>query len=797
MPKMDIQDPTLEEELLVPEGEEEEVSASRKYEMERELEEEVRRKRHALDTLGATLEAKFTKYKSKRSCKEQEWVSVLLQYNSNHLVTTQEKGKLPQGRNTKKDPPANITRSRADLAVSRMRDIQFPLGGDYNFKIGALIDPELEEQVSNQAPMAPEQSQMPPQPMGPPGQQPGMVPAMPGQPPQQQAPTQGDQANELIREEHEKSFRMETLVRNQLAVANYGKKARNAMRDWAILGTGILKGPVITTKKQKFYEHYEDSEGGIQSELKSEPEDMPDVYCVDPRFFYPDYTALEPEEMEDCFEVHPYTRKDLIKLSEDSSFMKNQIREVLRNEPDGNTLDAGVGGLFGSDSNIDFSTRYLVKEYHGPIPKDILVSLGQIEEWEEEDELIQYYGEAWVCQNQIIRISLSPLDGDDSLPYQIAIWAKDDGSLFGHGMPYLMADQQKVVNATWKMLLDNAGLSAGPQIVLNKEAVEPANDKWELEPMKIWYMTEYGTDVRSAFQFVDVPNNQQSLMNVIESAMQFADIESQTPMIQAHTEPQANVPAMNMGMVMAEANVHQRELSQHWDDYMTIPLISRWVHYNMQYSDDPGIKGNFEVKVGGATERIDNQILAQDIERILSTAASNPAYQLQIREDEAFRRWVAATRAGPELLRSKAEVERAIAEQEQAAANAPPDPETIRAQAVAAREEARQAELQSKQQMEQAKMQFEQQKVQAEMQMQQMQLQMERAKLLMQAREKELELQIALVQASEKREVDLAKIQAQVNDSERSREFQREMEELKLDKFQMELDVKRETGTGI
>ena len=53
-------------------------------------------------------------------------------------------------------------------------------------------------------------------------------------------------------------------------------------------------------------------------------------------------------------------------------------------------------------------------------------------------------------------------------------WEDDKGSVFGHGIPYLMRHAQRVVNSSWLMLLDNAGLTAGPQIVLNREMIRPA-----------------------------------------------------------------------------------------------------------------------------------------------------------------------------------------------------------------------------------------------------------------------------------------------------------------------------------
>jgi len=745
----------------------------------------------ALEVLGQQLEAKFGKYLSKRTEKEQEWAKALLQYNG-VSESLKEKGKMAEPLSARRIPKPNITRSPTNLAVSRMRDIQFPLGGDYNFTIEALIDPELEE-IAADAAIAQQQPQVPiedPNAPLPPDQAIQLQ-----QPPQEQ--NQVATIESEINEEREKALRMQTLIRNQLSISRYGKKARQAMRDWAILGTGILKGPEEEVKNSKMYNHYEDSDGGLQSDLVIERITMPEVYCVDPRLFYPDPGALMPEDIEDCFEVHPMGKRDLIRLANNPQYLTSNIKVAIMMEPDGNRLQSTSGLFTSRNGDADFSNKYLVKEYHGALPKDVLHMMGYISREEKDDQLKEYFGKVFVVRGVVIRVSMALLDGDDTIPYHLAVWEQDDASVFGTGMPYMRADQQRVVESTYAMLLDNAGLSAGPQIVVNRDAIEPANGKWEIESMKIWYMTEYATDVNGAFQFVNIPNNQASLMNIIDSAMQFADIESQSPMIQAHTEPQANVPAMNMGMVLTEANVHQRELSQHWDDNMTIPLINRWVHYNMQYSDDPGIKGNFKVSVGGATERIDNQILAQDIERILAMASQKPEYMVQINEAEAFRRWVAATRAGPMLLRSSREVDKKMQEQQEAQASAAPDPQMVQAQAVMMREESRQQEMQAKLQIEQQNAQVKLQLSTAELELRKMELQLKVAELQARQLEKQMELQTAMLTFQRKEDLDLRKMDFDFNIEESRQDLARELKSIDVDKFNTELAVKLTEGSGI
>jgi hypothetical protein len=300
----------------------------------------------------------------------------------------------------------------------------------------------------------------------------------------------------------------------------------------------------------------------------------------------------------------------------------------------------------------------VVKEYHGPLSKETLLALGKITEDEEQDTLVTHEGEVWFCQGQMIRMSLSHIEGDDELPYAATVWEPDESSFFGHGVPYLMRDAQHVVNSSWLMLLDNAGLTSGPQIVLNKEMIEPANpsEGWEIAPMKVWFLTEYGADVREAMQFVDIPARLEDLSSITQMAMQFADIESSTPLMDQGEMPSGNNTTSGIAMVMSASNIVQKRASRGWDDNVNIKIANRIYHFLMQYDPDDDIKGDFEVKVGGATDHIDSQLKSQDIERVLSLAQSNEEFMLNVDDNAAFRQWVATTRAG-DILRSPEEAE--------------------------------------------------------------------------------------------------------------------------------------------
>jgi hypothetical protein len=323
--------------------------------------------------------------------------------------------------------------------------------------------------------------------------------------------------------------------------------------------------------------------------------------------------------------------------------------------------------------------RYSVMEYHGPLDKDVAFELELISEEDKEDPLVIVQGEVWFVNDRLIRMSVAPLEGDEDIPYLFCTWEDDINHIYGHGIPYLMRHAQRVIASSWIMLLDNAGLTAGPQVVLNKEMIKPANpaEGWSIKPMKVWFMTEYGSNVNEAMQFVNVPTQQESIAAIIEMAMQFADIESSIPAILGGEMPTANNTTFGgMAVVMSNSHILQQRHSERWDDNITVPAVERFYHYEMQYGENPAVKGDYEVKTGGATERIDKQIKSQDLERIMGMAGQTPEFMEQLDIGEAFREWVATTRITG-ILKSRDAIE---AERAEAAQNPQPDPALIEAQ---------------------------------------------------------------------------------------------------------------------
>ena len=719
-----------------------------------DLESEQNKAHMALAELGGILERRFREFANRRHLKELEWINAILQHSGRPYSYSSTKKEFIFGdKDFESKPVVNITRQKVNLAVARMRDIQFPLGGDHNFRI--LPHHEVETEL-----------------------------AVASEDPQQQAMAQNIKATQ-----YESARKMEETIVNQLVRSQYGNKARESMRDWVLLGTGIMKGPIVDVDRRKLYEMVQTSDGGFVADLQFLLDEFPNTYRVDPKYFFPDPDTLIPDDLCEAIEVHPLTRSKMIELKHNPAFIRRKLEESVESEPEGISGIGNLNELAFLTTDADLKNRYMVKEYHGPIPKKFLLDLGIIDEEEYDDALIEHYGEVWFVKGVVIRISLSPIEGYNRIPYHLVPWETDDGSIFGHGMAWMMRDAQRVAKSGWQMLLDNAGLSSGPQMVIHREMIQPADGSWEIAPHKLWFLTEYGQNVQDAFQFFNVPNNQQQIASVVEMAMNFGDLESESPMIMQNVVPQANNTASGQAMMLTIGNVTQRDKSQMWDDYVTRPLIEGYYHWNMQYNDDPDIKGNFEIELAGATEAIDAQMKAQEVERILALAMQNPEYMLHIDANEAFREIVAASRVGKRIIRSQEEADAELQRIQEEQANQGPDPDQMRAEAVLIREQTRQQEAQLESQFKQAELELKQRMAQMNYEQAMAESQ---AKMIAAQTDREMQL----IKLAIEQEMSMEKLMQEYDLKTTDQLTKLAIEESKMQQHQDEIEIRRRQGTA-
>lgn len=667
---------------------------------EMESEEEAEKERaEALDGLAASIEAKFYQRAVRRRNKELEWRKCMELYLGNLSVDSFTTSDTPfteaSKANTK--PYYNVVASKCDIAIAQSIDLQFA-GGEKNWSLQADV-------------------------------------------------TEKDPRN------LEGSRKMEREIQAQLERCGYGRKSRRAIEDRVIIGSGILKGPVNTGK---LYDAWVPIEGTDLWAPAAAVDNSPSIERVNPWFFYPDDTVNEFCQVTDALEVHPMSAFELARLRQHPGFIPDALAEVLKTRPEQylNRSFSDYTQITESNPYL-FNDKYLVIEYHGPILADDLDKLS-IERPAYESLNGEYYGEVWVCNGKVIRIELENIEASFEIPYALSTWKKDPASVFGFGSPLLMKDAQRVVREIWRMILDNASISSGPQVALHRTYVEPANGSWQLHPGKSWNLLDSSIDVQKAIQFFDVPNVTGQLLPILDRARAFAEEESMTPMIAGGLQGSDLSESASGQLLMKEASTTILDfLAEDWDDNITEKVIRRMYAWNMQYNPRADIKGNYRVDVRTATEYKNKQMYIRDLERLQMIIKQDPEASMVINKEVLFRAQLQAMHLPYEgIVRSDEEIEQL---RQQAAQQ--PNPQAMEMQVKMKELEIKERELGLKEQQ-----------LQFELQQQQMREIMDYEERMSANRAREREAEAAMVRTQNEKDIQYLQLaQKMESDAERLR----------------------------
>jgi len=409
-----------------------------------------------------------------------------------------------------------------------------------------------------------------------------------------------------VDEAKKRSEAMRSEMRDQLIECDYASHCRMVIRDCVRLGTGILKGPLSGgTQRGKWLK----MEGAYTYKREEDP--APLYRWVDPWSYFPDMSAMRPEDREFEFERHLWSGKDLRGLVREANFNATAVRAILEERTSrGHAVTdtsmsylASLRSITGAADAI--KDRFVGWEYHGPLGcreiATVLRALGQdgaAAQYEiDEDPLKEIRVIVWFCEGRILKMAPAyPLDSGESL-YSMFTFEPSEGSIFGYGIPNIMGDSQRSMNGAWRMALDNAGLSVGPQIFIDRDAVEPANRSWDLTPRKIWYKKKGATlGAGPVLEVQNIPNNVEEIMNIVRTARQFIDDETALP-VQAEGEltDNPNITATATNFMSMASNITFRRVVKNFDDGLTVPSIRRLYDWNMQHNSRDDIKGDMKI----------------------------------------------------------------------------------------------------------------------------------------------------------------------------------------------------------
>jgi hypothetical protein len=533
--------------------------------------------------LAVTVARRIREAKDARSASgiEDIWEEDADQYDGVDSLAPATKGATETG--PRKDGRSrvflNITKPKTDIAVARVQEMLVPTD-DKPWEICPTPIPELSEAAAGGADQ--------------------MLTLADGT----QAPAK-DVAKATLEIASQKAEKMADWVEDQFVEGSVYAELRKVIRDAGRLGTGILKGPYPVMRTER---RWQISDGAAMLAITEKA--SPTSSCIDPRDFFPDPSCGENIHDGSYVVERDYmTSRQLRKLARVEGYDAAAIAEAIKQGPQQRARDRDryrdQPGETVNDSEV-----YEVFYYYGDVEPEVLIAMGVDQtSLREEDLYLQAVPSIVTMVNdRPIKAVVNPLDSGE-FPYDVFPWEAKENQPWGTGIPRKMAVAQRMLNAATRALLENAGLSAGPQIAITRGALIPANNKYEITGRKLWFFepTDLVTDIAKAMRVWSIPSAQQELSNIITFALQMADELTNLPMLMQGQQGTAPELLGGMKMLMANASAPLRVVAKAFDDCLITPHLRRYYDWGMQ-SGPEDAKGDLQIKARGSSALVQREI---------------------------------------------------------------------------------------------------------------------------------------------------------------------------------------------
>lgn len=441
-----------------------------------------------------------------------------------------------------------------------------------------------------------------------------------------------------------------TWIEDKFQEGSVYTELRQVVRDAGRIGTGVIKGPVPILRRNQRWDRTRGLDGQLAVTLQIDETTSPTSVCIRAQDCFPDAGCGDDIHKGEMFAEREYLTgralRDLAKLpgydakciiealkegprpylkSRDSrwrqtpgdtsndaklfevfhyyGFATPEQLSALMERGNGRMGDLGAGmeGTTGPDQANDPTADGESNDDGGYSKSPLNKTLTR----EEYLYLAQVPVVVTMLHNKPIKAELNPLE-TGRFPYDFFPWEPIKGQPWGRGIPRKMAVAQRILNAAVRGLLENAGLSAGPQIVTTKGAIEPWDGNWEIRGRKGWNFIADGDfpidDVNKAFAVIEVPSVQAEMSAIIQFALDLADILTNLPMLMQGDQQAGTSPETLGGLKLLFNNAMSplRVCAKLFDDRLISPHLKKYHDWCMQDPDAPP-----EAKAG------DNQIVAK------------------------------------------------------------------------------------------------------------------------------------------------------------------------------------------
>ncbi len=409
----------------------------------------------------------------------------------------------------------------------------------------------------------------------------------------------------------------EKQIHDQLLDTNATTIIRKAIFEAAMLGTGVVKGPLNMYKRIHRWGRNEQGEREYQPYEKVAPR-LEHVPLWD---FHPDPSATTMEDCEYAIQRHRMNRQQLRGLLLMPHFRAEAINEVLEHGP--NYEDKYYEDTIRDDeTQANYQeNRYEVLEYWGVIDSKFAEEIG-MQEVGETDNYSQLQINAWVCNGQVLRCVLNPLT-PVRIPFFTIPYETNPYQLWGVGIAENMEDAQLLMNGHVRMAIDNLALAGNLVFDVDEASLVPGQNM-DIFPGKIFRRQSGVTG--TAINGLKFPNTAGENLQMYQISRQLADEETGMPSVMHGQTGVSGTgrTAAGLSMLMGGANLSMKTVIKNIDDYLLKPLGESYFQWNMQFNEDmDDVKGDLEIKPRGVAAVMQKEVRSQRLIGLLQTV-SNP-----------------------------------------------------------------------------------------------------------------------------------------------------------------------------
>ena len=405
----------------------------------------------------------------------------------------------------------------------------------------------------------------------------------------------------VMQEAQLRADRMNTKIQDQFAQGGWEESFNDFITDLVTFPTAFIKGPIV--RRQRTLGWSTDASG--RTIVEPVEKLGPEYERVDPFRIYPEPGITNFGDGY-LFELHRMTRMELSDLIGVPGYDDDAVRQVLENGNGTSWINEDVELQKDEEERKYYAymrptTEFDALEFWGKVSGKMLIEWG-LDEEEVPDPAREYDANVWLVGNYVIKAVLN-YDPLGEKPYAKTSFIKCPGAFWGKGIPEIIEDLQSVCNAAARALVNNMGISSGPQVEVNVERLPPNEDITTLSPWKIWQtINDPVGSSAPAIRFTQPDSRANELMAVYEKFSRLADDHSGIP---AYVYGDLNVQgagrtSSGLSMLMGAAGKGIRQVVMHIDTDVVKPIVMRQFIYNMRYDEDESIKGDVVVIAKGA-----------------------------------------------------------------------------------------------------------------------------------------------------------------------------------------------------